>query len=89
MTRRIAFATLCLVLLALSALPAFALPRDCDDRCQPSTPDTIVCACPWSFEVTTCGAWNENMCGLLFAPLPSDIGLPNTLLTELGINIYG
>lgn len=87
--RRFASSLVCLALLVALSSPALALPEDCDTKCAPSTPDYIACACPGLFQATTCGEWRAGTsCGPggPLAPLPSDIGLPNTVLTDLGID---
>ncbi len=86
--RSVALLLVALLLAAVFVMPASALPRDCDVRCTPSTPSGILCACGWGTAVTTCGEWFENYCGMLLTPQPSDLGLPNTVLAELGIVSY-
>ena len=86
----LASALMACLIAAIFALPVSALPEDCDVKCGPTTPPWILCACGWGSQVTTCGEWFENFCGLLLtdSPKPSDIGLPNTVLTDLGILAY-
>ena len=88
--KTLAYTLIALCLAAVFAMPASALPQDCDVKCGPTTPSWIVCACGWGFEVTTCGEWFDNYCGMLLTqdPKPSDVGLPNTVLTDLGIVSY-
>lgn len=65
MKRLILSATgLALVLaLGLIAAPAEAVPQSCAVKCTPSTPNYIVCSCPFGFpSVITCGEYRTGGC---------------------------
>ena len=86
--RLLVLAVISAFLLVIAVAPAQALPKRCTEICTPTSSPNLVGACGFVFEVTTCGQFPDG-CGFgaFTTAIPSDIGLPNTLLTDLGIDI--
>ena len=68
-------ALLCLGLtLSLATAPAAAVPLGCDKKCTPSTPDHVLCSCPFGFpSIHTCGEWRSEGCGFLLMPASPEL----------------